>query len=397
MATLASAVILAAALVVAFGGYTRKAPASGRLVPVGGLPDIAAAAPGVVTRLLVTEGETVEAGQPLIEISPDIDVPDAGGAVGERIAIELEQQRQRLRQDLEDLEAMQRQQAAALQQRIHAQRRHLASAEAELALRRRQVAATERMLERIEPLREQRIVSDLQVQEYQDQALNAKAQLELAARNRLDAETALAEARERREALPLETAALRSDIEGALSEIAQSAARNLARQAVLVRAPEAGVASGLAVDRGQAVREGQRLLSIVPARAQLQAELWAPSRAIGTIAPGNRVAMRFDAFPYQTFGQQYGRIVGIANSPLSADEVRARTGIDPGEPAFRVLVALQGQQIDGADGALPLRAGMSLEADLLLERRRLHRLLFAPLDTFRAAPPAEPPPQEQAP
>ena len=397
MATLASTVILAAALVVAFGGYTRKAPAQGRLVPIGGLPDVAAAAPGVVTRLLVAEGETVEAGQPLLEISPDIDVAGPGGAVGERIAAELEQRRQRLQQDLEDLETVQRQQATALRQRIQAQRRHLASAETELALRRRQVVATERMLERIEPLREQRIVSEVQVQQYQDQALNAKAQLELAARNRLDAETALAEAREKSEALPLETAALRSDIEGELSGIAQSAARNLAQQAVVVRAPEAGVAAGLAVDRGQAVREGQRLLSIVPARARLQAELWAPSRAIGAIAPGNRVAMRYHAFPYQTFGQQYGRIVEVATSPLSADEVRARTGIDPGEPVFRVRVALQRQQIDGAGGALPLRAGMSLDADLLLERRRLYRLLFAPLDTFQAAPPAAPPSQEQTP
>ncbi|WP_167285058.1 HlyD family efflux transporter periplasmic adaptor subunit [Marilutibacter alkalisoli] len=240
-------------------------------------------------------------------------------------------------------------------------------------------------------------MSDVQVQQYQDQALNAQAQLELTIRNRLDAETALAEARERHEALPLETAALRSNIEGALAEIAQSAARNLAQRAVVIRAPEAGVASGLAVDRGHAVRESQRLLSIVPAQAQLQAELWAPSHAVGTIAPGNRVAMRYHAFPYQTFGQQYGRIVEIAASPLSADEVRARTGIDPGAPAFRVLVALQRQQIDGSGGALPLRAGMSLDADLLLERRRLYQLLFAPLGALRAVPPAEPPPQEQTP
>ncbi|QDH69850.1 HlyD family secretion protein [Marilutibacter alkalisoli] len=79
MAILAGTLILAVVLIVAFGGYTRKAPAQGRLVPIGGLPDVAAVAPGVVTRLLVTEGETVAAGQPLVEISPDIDVPNQAG------------------------------------------------------------------------------------------------------------------------------------------------------------------------------------------------------------------------------------------------------------------------------------------------------------------------------
>lgn len=386
MAGLACAALLVLTLVLTLGSYTRKERVQGQLHPSTGLHTVAVDASGTLQRRLVAEGERVVKGQPLLEISTDIHVPQPGGGVAERVSSELERQAGRLRQDLAELATLQAREEALLRERTSSLQRQLASASAELRARQRQAAAARQTLERIAPLRQQRIVSDVQAQQYEDQALNAEAQLELSERGRLDIERQLAEARDELDALPLRTNERRSEIERALAGVSQELARNQAQHTVLVRASGSGTVSGLAVDEGQAVSPGQRLLSIVPEGAVLHAELWVPSRAIGTLRPDGRVAMRLDAFPYQVFGQQYGRIAEIGGSALSPEEVRARSGIDPGGPVFRVMVALDRQHVPARGGNLALRPHMGLEADLLLERRRLYRLMLEPFENIGQRP-----------
>lgn len=384
MAAVAALAMLALLLILVLGSYTRKARVQGRLVPDSGLQAVAAPVAGMLVRRFVAEGEAVAPGQPLFEISPDIDTPQPGGPIGEQLAAGLERQRLRLQQDLAEMERAEPRQREALTRRIESLRRQLASADAELALRHRQAEGARRMLARIRPLAEQQIVSEVQLRQYEDQALAARAQHEVARRTRLDVERELAEARHELDALPLRRRERRGGIEQALAGIEQSAVRNQAQRSVLVRAPGAGTASALAADPGQAVAEHQHLMSIVPQQARLLAELWVPSQAIGTLSPGDRVALRYDAFPYQTYGHRDGRILTIGGSTFTPDEVRARAGIDPAEPVYRVLVTPDRQDVPAGDHALPLRAGMRLDADLLLERRRLYQLVLAPQGRRRA-------------
>lgn len=96
--------------------------------------------------------------------------------------------------------------------------------------------------------------------------------------------------------------------------------------------------------------------------APLQAELWVDDRAIGLIAPGTPVVLRYPAFPHALHGVQHGRVVRVEHGG------RAHA------PAWRVLVDL-----DRRDFAAPgLRAHMRVQAELRLERRRLYEFLFLP-------------------
>ncbi|MEZ0471866.1 HlyD family secretion protein [Luteimonas salinilitoris] len=392
MTVVAALAMLALLLILAFGSYTRKERVQGRLVPEGGLQTVAAPAAGVLVRRFVAEGDAVTRGQPLLEISPDIHTPQSDGPVGEQLAAGLDRRHLRLQRDLAEMENAVPRQRDALTRRIESLRHQLASADAEFELRRRQAEGARRMLERLQPLTEQQIVSEVQLQQYEEQALGTEAQRELARRTRLEVERDLAQARQELDELPLRNRERRSAVEHSLAEIEQSLVRNQAQRSVLVLAPGPGTVSGLAADAGQAIAERQRLLSIVPRQARLLAELWVPSRAVGPLSPGDRVALRYDAFPYQTHGQRYGRIVEIAGSTFAPDEVRTRTGIDLDGPVYRVLAALDRQDVTTGDRALPLRVGMRLDADLLLERRRLYRLVLAPLgdgDT-EAAPSGRP-------
>ena len=179
--------------------------------------------------------------------------------------------------------------------------------------------------------------------------------------------------------MPLEAAAKRNETERQLASVLQSMAQNEMARAVVLRAPRDGVVSAVLFKEGQMVSAGQPLLSLLPAGATLQAQLLVPSRAIGFIAPGNRVVLRYQAFPYQKFGQQYGRVDDVSRSALAPSEVAALVGEQAKEPLYRVQVALDSQRVMAYGKAEPVKPGMVVEADILMERRRLIEWVFEPL------------------
>jgi membrane fusion protein len=90
------------------------------------------------------------------------------------------------------------------------------------------------------------------------------------------------------------------------------------------------------------------------------------------------VRLRFEAFPYQKFGHREGHVLRVSRTPLAPSELAVLAlPADDGarEALFRITVALDAQEGE----PLPLVAGMRLQADVLLERRRLVEWLFEPL------------------
>ena len=121
------------------------------------------------------------------------------------------------------------------------------------------------------------------------------------------------------------------------------------------------------------------MLSLLPTDAVLQAQLLVPSRAVGFIEPGNRVVLRYAAFPYQKFGQHYGKVADISRSALTTPEVEALTGRQPQEPLYRIQVALDSQQVMAYGKPEAVKPGMAVEADILMEKRTLLEWVFEPL------------------
>jgi len=62
---------LGIALWLGLGSYTRREHVSGILVPQAGLVELSSTATGIVSRLLVNEGDRVNADQPLLVVSSE--------------------------------------------------------------------------------------------------------------------------------------------------------------------------------------------------------------------------------------------------------------------------------------------------------------------------------------
>jgi len=240
---------------------------------------------------------------------------------------------------------------------------------------------SQQMLAKIKPLAAKGFVSAVQIQQQETAVLDAQAQYKTLVRQQLDTRQQLDATQQQLAQLPLDDSSKRNDTERQLASLTQSMAQNEMQRAVVLRAPHDGVVSTVLLKEGQMVGAGQPLLSILPSGSSLQAQLLVPSRAIGFIEPGSRVVLRYQAFPYQKFGQQYGRVTDISRSALSPPDIAALMGqqAQQQEPLYRIQVKLDSQQISVYGKPESVKPGMALEADILMERRRLIEWVFEPL------------------
>jgi membrane fusion protein len=165
--------------------------------------------------------------------------------------------------------------------------------------------------------------------------------------------------------------------------VAQRAAESEAQSRLVLRAPEDGMVTAVVAERGQPVTPGVALASLLPADAKLQAHLFAPSSAVGFVHADQAVQLRYQAYPYQKFGHQAGQVMQVSRTPLQAAELAGLSlparGGDGHEPLYRITVTLDHQAVQAYGRAQPLAPGMQLDADVMLDRRRLIEWIFEPL------------------
>lgn len=379
LTTGALVLLLALATFLTLAGYTRKATASGVLMPDRGLIRLVPAAAGTVLERRVSEGQAVQAGDVLFVLALERPLHDDG--VRARVQRSLADRQHSLQATVQQQRALAASQQAALDRRLEALAGEAAQLDAEQVLQQQRLALAQQAFARLESLQGQRFISPAQVQAKQEEVLALQAALQGLGRQRAALARERAELEGERRALPLRALDAQGTVERDLALLAREAAELDADRHLLVRAPQAGTVSALLAEPGQAVSPAHALASLVPAGSALLAHLYAPSSAIGFVQPDQAVRLRLAAFPYQKFGHLPGRVTQVSRVPLAASELAALAlapgAVQAGQPMFRITVAL-----DEAD--LPLAAGMQLSADVELERRRLVEWLFEPALGWRS-------------
>ncbi|HSQ10667.1 MAG TPA: HlyD family efflux transporter periplasmic adaptor subunit [Burkholderiaceae bacterium] len=372
------AVAFAAALVAfsIWGEYARRERVDGFLALDSGAARILAPEPGTVAELLAREGDEVEAGQPLIRLSFERGTA-SGVTSGELVQREIGERIAGLEREQQQVKLLGQQQADALRRKIADLERELLQFASELRAQETRLASARSEFQRAEELFKDKFYSESKLIEFRNNVLDQQVKVEALKRERSGVERELTAARSDLPSVELKNQTQLDQIRRQMSELQQGSVQEEAKRENVIRAPVAGVLTNIAAARGETVAESAPLAVVVPKGSGLHAQLLVPTRAIGFVQPGQAVVLRYDAFPFQRFGQYRGTVERVSRTVWSAGEKVGQLVVK--EPVYRVDVKLDAQYVAAGGQQLPLRSGMMVNADILQEKRKVWEWVFEPV------------------
>ena len=382
----ALAAVLAVAALLVFGSYTRKATVNGWLMPQQGLVKVFAPQSGVVAKVNIHEGDHVAKGAPLLVVSGEMRSESQGDSRAQ-VVDRLTLRRDSMSSEAQVQSKLFETQGKDLRQRLDAikfEEQHLAE---EVSLQRQRVALAEQAARRDQAMRARDLIPVSRLEQSRQDRLDQAARLSALERQRSTTQRERAQLEESLGELPLKLKTQLGDVSRNVAAIEQDLAEADVRRAYTISAPEDGVVTGVQVEAGGAATQSAPLLSLVPEGSALVAQLFCPSRAIGFVRTGQHVLLRYQAYPYQKFGSYDGVVSDISRSALNPTELPQQiSGLtslyQANEPIYRITVTLAQQTARAYGEPAPLQPGMQLQADVLIESRRLIEWIFDPLFTL---------------
>lgn len=360
--------------------YTRKAHLSGIVMPSSGLVKITPQYNGYVKKLTAAEGQHVAAGEPLYHISGEhYNAQGAGMLAAMSLSLKMQHAMLASQQTLESRDN--RQQQEAIKQRIASLLPQMQSAEQRLLLAEHQVVLATSVMGRYQKLAGTHYVSKVEYQQKQIEVSAARQNVEDRRQGLLQMHTAMKTAEDDLKHLIVQGESRKAELDRQLQGIAQQQEELAGQENFTLTAPISGTVAAVLARQGQPVRTSVPVMTLMPDNARLQIELYATSKHAGFIRPGQRVALRFAAFPYQKFGVQYGAIREISRTTLTPADLLTLSPVTwkEDEGHYRVIVEPESTFILAYGKNEPLRPGMTLEGDVSLDTRHLWEWLTEPI------------------
>ena len=340
---------------------------------------------GTITSVVVAEGESVKAGQRLGELTIDKSGKDDPSKI-EAVRVELVQQRSSLEAEREQIVTNGRQQVEQVGRRVASLEQQLQAQGIEVSTQRERVKSSNEIADLWKNMQSKEFVSPIFLQQKQDDARDQAVKLQgmLRLRETLKGELASAQAdvavtqNRTRQQIEQNSQGV-SRINQQLAELEERRGREVSR-VMAITAPIDGIVTNISPARGQTVAADAAFATILPDN-KLHAELLVPTRAIGFVHPGQAVTLRYEAFPYERFGQFHGEVENVGKTIWTSGDAVGPLAVK--EPVYRIVVAIDQQSIAAGGDSFPLRAGMVASADLLMEKRTLLEWLFQPVIQLR--------------
>ena len=393
-----------------FGHLDIVASADGKLIPKSYLKIVQPVEGGVVREILVEEGATVVAGQPLLRLDPSVADADTRALRHEFVARSL--QLRRIDAELSDgaltefpgdphdafagasaqfLANRRAYDVSVAQERATVQRiaNELAAAREVQSKLQRTVPIYRTMAERFRTLKQEGYVSELYQLERERDHIEKEQDLKAQEFTVESLDANLAQAGKRlaqvtlnyRQQLQSERAATDAQLKKVTEDLAKQHYRN---SMIELTAPQAGVVKDLAVHApGSVVASGSVLLTIVPVGEEMQAEVMVRNLDSGFVRAGQAARVKVVAYPFQKYGMLDGEVVRISTdaSEVGGGKLQEEDseGKASAQSAYRVRIALPSQRIHVDSADLALVSGMQVSAEIKLGDRSVLEYLLAPV------------------
>ncbi len=373
----------------------------GKVIPSRQVQVVQSLEGGVVSEIMVKEGERVRANQALIKLS---DVAFSSSFQENRLLImELLARSIRLKAEASASEFEPGESAARINESVlEAEKSLFESNRAQLKetlsiyseqLRQQESALEEaqskiRRLERSlkllkqeikikKPLAENRIISEIEFLQLQQREAEMEGELDIASISIPRISSAIEEARGKLEQSRLDfqnKAKLElNEVQAELSRISetQTALEDRVTRTTL-RSPVQGVVKRLYANTvGGVVSPGNKVLEVVPSGDALLVEVRIKPADIASITVGQPTRLKFSAYDFAIHGGIAGEVVFV-----SADTVTD----DNGESYYVVRVMPEHAYLGNTPDSLPIKVGMTVEADIITSKKTILEYLLKPIN-----------------
>ncbi|WP_174297451.1 HlyD family secretion protein [Sphingomonas bacterium] len=362
------------------GSYTRKESAAGIVRSVGGDVRVAPSAPGVIDKVLVREGEPVHAGQTLATITTARSSLD--GRPADRAAIaSLDLELANLGQRLASLDAAAEVNRSAGPERLAALKNELITSQAQEASSRERLSLARAARTKVMPVAERGFISEESMRRRLDEIISLQQSVEEAQGAQARLKGQISDLRSTIAQQPMTLTQERGQVLDLMARARRDRLEYSERQGYALVAATSGKATAVQAVQGQQVDPQSTLMTISASKPGVLAEIFVPSRAIGFLEPGQKVRVRYDAFPYQRFGSAVGRVQAISAGVLKPQEVDAAIKVD--EAVYRVLIRLNGDTVSAYGTKHRIKPGFALTADVVIEERSFGRWLLDPIASLK--------------
>lgn len=365
------AIVVAGGLFLAFGGYASSAQVRGVVAYDAGIARVYSAAGAEIREIHVRNGQQVEAGAPLVTLAL---VQGEQGASAQ--IAQVANQDSELARQYELASTIGSTETSALHQQKSTYQNMIASLERQRSLAAGQIDLSQAALRRATRLAGEGAGTQRQVEDSRANLLARRSELESINERLIGQREALRNVEAQIAQKSLETSRTQSVLSAQRAALAEQREQLMRSDRLVLTAPVAGQVSDVSVQVGQRAMPERSLVTIVPAGSQLEIWLYAPTRAVGFARSGQQVRLHFDAFPHQKYGAGQGVVTEVSNVPVEPGNVQAELRIE--EPVFRIRVRIENLPSRVAEAMQAMRPGMTLTANLVLERRNLWEVLFLP-------------------
>jgi len=400
-----SSILAASMIVFLFIGWsavTRSAEvsvASGWIKPSGSIQVVQHLEGGIVTEILVAEGDIVERGQTLVKLESAAVGSDLARVTGRHQALILQSERLRAfidgrdpdfgdvalayaemvkdqRQVLEGQNAARDSTREVFQQQLSGQQSQINGLKQRAATTRNHIALLKSELEARTRLAEKGLTSRFRLLRSQQEMNQAQGALTQIAAEREQITRAMAETRGRIHELDATTRADALNELGRVSDELRDMEESIQKhgnrfQRLDIRAPVRGIVQELTIHTvGGVVDPGETIVEIVPINDELVAEVRLSPRDIGHIRPGQPAKLKFVTYDFARYGAVDGILKSVSATTLFDDD---------GQPYYKGIVRLNQSYLGDDPDRNPIAPGMTLSAEILIQDRSLLQYLLKPV------------------
>lgn len=373
--------LLLIALVVAIvflslASYSRVETVPGEVVLDKGVATILPSRAGIVSRILVSEGQRVHAGDKLAIVRAEESLI-TGPTAPERIRDALSQQDARLADQGRLLLLAAGADQARLKAQINGDLLAVPKLESQIADQKELIATADADYSNAIEVARGGFISKRDIQDRQATVLLRRQQLAQLEQSLSDKRADVAQAQRMMMQTVMSAEAQAANAQSGRAGLSQQLVQADIATGYAITSPVEGTVTALTARLGQPAATDQQLMLVMPARSRPNIELYVPTTAAGFIAPGQEVRLSINAFPYQTFGTVKARVTAVARAAMSRQSPNGPV------PVYLVIATLSEPWVTAFGQKQPLLPGMTLSARIITERRSLIEWLFEPLFAVR--------------